>query len=126
MKRTFWINSPEVRSGAAKAIMNIRGEDNLDVIIQPHKDDKTIAQRNWFHTLCGILGNEAGYTKAEVKELVKQEILGTTVVTIGGTEREVTASSEAEDKIGYLVLIDGLYRIAAEAGFQLPNPEWRE
>lgn len=125
MQRKYVINSPQVRSNAARAVSEIKGADNLEVIIQPHRDDKTAEQRGWFHVLCKILGEETGYTKGEVKELVKKAILGTKIIKIGEHEKEVTESSEDQDKIGYSELIDGIYRLGAEAGIALPNPRYR-
>ena len=124
--RRFIINSEQVRSNAAKAVLAISGDDNLEVVIQEHKEDKTKEQRGWFHILIKLISDETGYNKAEVKELIKKTILGTTLVSIGGHEKEVTASSEGQDKIGYSELIDGVYQLAAEAGIQLPNPRYKE
>jgi len=122
----FIINSQAVRTRAASAVMAIRGDDDMEVIIRKREYDKTKEQRGWFHALCKIFGEETGYTQGEIKELVKAEVLGTTIITIAGREREVTASSEKQNRESYSELIEGCYRLAAEAGIQLPNPRWQE
>lgn len=124
--RKFVINSKDVRTNAAKAVMEIRGEDKMEVLIRKHKSDKSAEQRNFWHFLLKIISDETGYTQEEVKELVKKKLLGTKVVKIGNTEKEVTESTESQDKIGYSELIDGTYVLAAEAGIVLPNPRYRE
>lgn len=92
------------------------------VMIGDYAKDKTAEQRSWFHALCKILGDETGYTLDEVKELVKKDILSTKIVKIGGISKEVTKSSEKAKRDEYSELIDGIYRIGAEAGVVLPNP----
>ena len=110
---------------AIKAVQEILGEQNMEVIIQPHKEDKTGEQRGWWHVLLKILSDESGYTVEEVKELVKKNLLGTRLIPIGSVSKEVTESSEKQDKIGYSELIEGTYRLAAEAGIVLPNPRYK-
>lgn len=124
--RKFIITSAQIRANAVRAVMEIRGEDNAEVIIQPHKKSKSAEQRGWFHVLCKILGEETGYTQGEIKELIKREIMGTTLIELAGRNVEVVASSESLDKVGYSELIDGTYVLAAEAGIVLPNPRYRE
>ena len=121
--KKFIITSKLIKRNAINAVMEKMGEDNMEVIIQKHKEDKTAEQRGWFHALCKTLGEETGYTQAEIKELIKKAIIGTKMVKVGGYEKEVTESSESLDKIGYSELIEGAYRIGAEAGIQLPNPD---
>jgi hypothetical protein len=66
------------------------------------------------------MGDELGYTLYEVKELVKGELLETTVVTIAGITRETTRSSESLKRGEYSELIDCVYRLASQAGVILP------
>ena len=120
------IDSKERRDLAISLVSGIRQTDcpmmvTIEPFIEGHSDD----QRALFHSLCRELGREVGYTEAEVKEYVKQEILGTRSIKIGDNEKTVVCSSEYDesgkkrDKISYSELIDGLYRIAAQAGVNL-------
>ena len=124
--RKFIINSRKVRTNAVNAVKTITGEENLEVIIQEHKENKTQEQRSFWHVLLKIISDDTGYTPSEVKELVKKRVLGTKVVSIGGYTKEVTESSEEQDKGSYSNLIESTYQIAAEAGIVLPNPLYRE
>jgi hypothetical protein len=90
------------------------------ITISDYKENKTNEQRNTFHKLCGLFGEATGYTKNEIKELVKAEVLDVTVVTLAGREIEVRKSSEEVKRDEYSVLIETTYRLAAEAGVVLP------
>lgn len=103
--------------------MTIRSEPLMEVIIQEYQPEKSNEQRNFWHLLLGLIADETGYTKEEVKELVKKAHLGTKVIEIGGIEKEVTESSESLAKTSYADLIDYTYRLAAEAEIVLPAPK---
>ena len=125
-KQRYIIKTPEIRKRAAQAVMAIRGDDNMEVLIQPHKDDKTAEQRGFLHLLCKALADETGYSMIDIKELVKMEVLGSHEVTVGGVTKIVTESSEKQNRENYSALIEGVYRIAANAGVILPTAQWRE
>jgi len=118
------INDPQIRSNAANAVMAIRGEDNLEVIIQEHKESKSGEQRGFWHVLIKIISDDTGYRPDEVKEMLKKRILGTREIKIGGFQTEVTVSSESRDKVGYSELIEHTYQLAAEAGIVLPSSRY--
>ncbi len=130
MKRVFKIKSQEIRQNAANAVMAIKGDDAMQVTIEPCIDDHTAEQRGFFHVLCREISQNTGYTQGEVKELIKMEIFGTKIVEFAGRTREVVSSSEYHDdgtkrvKPSYSELIEGAYRIAAEGGIQLPNARY--
>ena len=122
------INSKERRELAKSMVGNIRGDENMVVIIEPYVDDHSSEQRSFFHILIRLISKDTGYTEAEVKQLVKREILGAKIVTIGGTQGEVISSSEVDDdgkprvKPSYSELIEGAYKLGSDAGISLPNP----
>ena len=119
------IDSKERRSFAANYIAHITADPLKEVIIQDHVEGHSDPQRGLFHAAVRELSKETGYTEGEVKELIKKEILGTKIIKIGDIEKEVTCSSEYDDdgkprdKPSYSQLIDGLYRIASEAGITI-------
>ena len=124
--KKYIIKTPEIKKNCLAAIMEIMGDQNMEVIIQEHTDDKTREQESFFHVLCRELSRDTGYTEGEIKELIKQEILGTTVVKFAGRAREVTSSSAKASRPQYSELIEGAYKIGAEAGVILPPPLYRE
>lgn len=121
MKR-YRITSKEAKRQALAAVMAVMGEDRMEVVIRRYVENKTTEQRAWFHMLCKMFGDETGYSQGEVKELIKREILGTSLVELAGRKFEIVKASESQDKAGYSELIEGTYRLAAEAGVVLPSP----
>ena len=120
------IDSKDRRDLAINLVQNIRKEDcPLQVTLEPYVEEHSDPQRGKFHVLCREISRVTGYTESEVKELIKREILGTKLIKIGNIEKEVTCSSEYGDdgkkreKPSYSELIEGAYRIAAEAGIVL-------
>ena len=109
-----------VKKGLYLALNNLELSNPKQIAITNYKQDKTEEQRNSFHLLCKLFGDELGYTINEIKELVKGEVLDTTIVNIAGREREVTRSSESLKRDEYSALIESTYRLASEAGIQLP------
>ena len=120
----YLIINAQVRSNACKAVMAITGDQKLQVIIEPIKEDKTAEQRGYFHVLCGILSEETGYTAGEIKELVKIRLYGTETVEVMGRTFERLKSSEKLGKKRYSALIEQILIIAGEAGITLPAPRY--
>lgn len=126
MSKRFIIKTPEIKKNCLAAVTEILGEQNMEVIIREHEENHSDEQRGFFHLLCREMSRDTGYTEGQIKELIKQDVLGTVVVEFAGRTKEVTESSEAQVKRRYSELIDGAYRIAAEAGIVLPAPRYRE
>lgn len=124
MNYTIWPNMPTVRVNAIEHIRNLDPSKAWDIEIKEHRKPKSVSQRGWFHALCEMLGNELGIPAGQVKELAKAQILGWRVVTLGGISFPVAdGSSEKLSRMEYSDLIDALYRLAAEAGVILPEPD---
>ena len=126
------INSKERREFAKNLVGNIKGADYVSVTIEPHVEDHSGEQRSYFHILCRLLSADTGFTEGEIKQLIKREILGTKIVTIGMITGEVISSSEVTDEgkprgaPSYSELIEGALKLGEEAGIALPAPTYRE
>jgi hypothetical protein len=118
-------NRDRIKANCLRAVSEVEAviPGDVEVVIKKHVRNKTGEQRGWFHKLCQMLGDELGYTMGEIKELVKKDILGTREIRIGDRCTEVTESSEQQLRDRYSDLIEGVYRIGAEAGVVLPNPD---
>ncbi len=90
------------------------------VAITDYKEKKTDEQRSSFHLLCGLLGKELGYSMQDIKDYAKDECFGAHTVTIAGITKEIVKSSEKAKRDEYSDLIDTVYRLASQAGIQLP------
>ncbi len=113
-------NLDRIKHGLYQFLKTLDLTRPMQVEIKNYKESKTSEQRKAFHLLCKLFGDETGYTLNEIKELVKGELLETTVITIAGKKREVTRSTESLKRDEYSQLIDETYRLAAEAGIVLP------
>ena len=120
-----------IRSNALNYIRMLPLTRSIEITIQPYHKDLTKEQRGWFHQLCKILGDEIGYPLGTIKEVVKENVYGKTVVKVGNREYLVVESSEHDadgnkrKTIDYADLIEGAYQLGAEAGIVLPNPDPR-
>jgi hypothetical protein len=121
----FKVTSKHIRQNAVEAVSKLTSEPIMEVIIQEWKEDKTASQRGFWHILIGIMAEELGYTKAQLKVILKDEILGTEQVEYKGKIKDISASSEDEKKAGYSFLIEQTYVIAAEQGIVLPEAGYR-
>ena len=117
--KLFKITSSNIRKNAAQAVMDIRGDDKLQVVIEPINNSKSNEQRGMFHALCKVFADETGYTPAQIKRIVKMELYGVEEVEVMGRRFEVLRSSEDLDRRGYSALIEQLYILAGEAGIVL-------
>lgn len=123
MRRWHIINE-HTRSNAARAVMEIMGADDADVVIEPHRDDQTASQRGFFHVLAGILAKGEGVSPDAMKMDIKRECFGSEIVTVRGHEFEVIKSTTKAKKDEYSDLIETAYRIGAFLGHVLPNPRY--
>lgn len=97
---------------------------DVDVTVKQHVRAKTASQRGWFHYLCRLFGEEIGLTEGQVKDIAKAQIVGWRHVMVGGVDVVVPdGSSEDLGRLQYSELIEVLYRLAAESGVVLPDPD---
>jgi hypothetical protein len=120
------INSKQAKKRALDAVQACMSDTIMQVSIEPYKDNKTAAQRKWWHTMLGMLGKELGYTLPEIKDIIKVEVIGMQHVEWKGLIVDRIPSSEDEKRAGYSHLIEETYRIAAEQGCVLPDPHYKE
>lgn len=121
---TIWPNMQTVKANAIECIRGLDSGRVWDIEIKEHRKPKTLSQRGWFHSLCGMLGKEIGIPEGQVKEIAKAQILGWRTVSLGGISFPVAdGSSEKLNRMEYSDLIEVVYRLAAEAGVYLPDAD---
>lgn len=130
MNRKFILRSDKTRTKVQESlsqhIIALPDTEAWDVVISKHKEGHTGEQRAFAHVLFGIFSNETGFTKDEIKMLVKKEAWGSHEIEIAGKTMEVVKSTSGVKKDEYSELIEACYRLASEAGIVLPNPYWRK
>lgn len=96
----------------------------MEVLIRPYKEKKTGEQEAFFHVLCRELSKATGYTEGEIKEYIKRDVFGQREIRIGDRTTSVGISSSKLPREQYSELIEGAYRVGADAGVQLPAPRY--
>lgn len=95
----------------------------IEVVVRPERAEKSHEQRGYWHILLRDLGRELGYTKDEMKQVIRREFFGSRWVTLPSGERyEVIPSSEEADRTEYSELIELTLRVGAENGVILSDP----
>ena len=74
--KQFPINSKENKQRALKAVMDILGEDGMEVVIRKRVVSGTTEQQAWFNMLCKMVADETGDSPDAVKAAIKKETFG--------------------------------------------------
>lgn len=132
----FVLIGPGVRADAARAVesLPITREKPVEVMIRHYRKRRSLAQNACFHALMAELAR--GYAEqtgtwhrpAVWKELVKQQLLGSTAVEIEGQTVEVTRGTSDLDTKEFAQLLSILPGWAHDnlgVGVTLPD-EWDE
>jgi hypothetical protein len=124
--KTFPINSKENKQRALRAVMDILGEDGMEVVIRKRVTSGTKSQQAWFNMLCKMVADETGDSPEAIKAAMKKETFGLQSAVIGGIEVDFIPRSDYHGMKGYNQLIETTYRIAADQGIILPEPRAKE
>ena len=126
-KFILWPDKPEIRGNCLRHISELWVDVPYDVTITKHVNRKTAQQRNWFHALCDMLGEQLGMQGGEIQEIAKAKLFGWKQVQLGGVTLTI-ADGHSEDcnAIKYGELIETVYMLAGESGTSLPEAnKWR-
>jgi len=109
---TYHIKSEQIRSNC---IAEIQGNEPGGWTVEIRKAGKSNQMRNFFHALCDDIAKHTGYTKEQVKHMIKTKVLGFDVwKDRNGKEYQMVKSSEDCDKDEYNLLINAAYDIAVK------------
>lgn len=108
-EQAFVIRTKELRSNAAKAVMQITAEPLCEVVIRRHKKRRTLPQNDKWHAMLNDLANFTGQDAYEIKGYVKG-LMG------------IKHSSDV-DKMPFADLIERTYALGADIGFVWPSEE---
>lgn len=123
--RYFLANSAERLRWVASEIARLPASPArpLEVVVRQVRPRKTAEQRGLWHALLREMAAATGYTPGQMKEVVKREYYGPEWIRFpDGGEREITPSSEAEDREGYSRLIEFTVAFAHEHGIDVTDP----
>lgn len=97
----------------------------LQVVISEEPKSITARMRNWFHVVLDIIERqgETGYTKKELKDIIKYRAFGLEEVSLFGVLTPQLKSSEDCGRREYSQLIEEAYKLANFIGCILPEPD---
>ena len=84
------------------------------------KPRRTSSQNRYFHSVCGLLGNELGYTIEEMKVVIKDELDFMQYEKGGKKFRKSTADL---DTVEFAKLIDYVIKLGDDHGVRIPTPD---
>ncbi len=103
--------------------LNASSENVVEIIVRSPRREKTQSQRAYWHAVLDEFGKELGYTRPQMKIVVKRLYYGSDWIALpDGTKHEVVESSEKEDRAAYGRLIDFTLQLAAEQNVRIRDP----
>lgn len=96
----------------------------LVVSVKRKKRRRSLSQNALMWAWNTILGNELGYDPEEMHDTLKRKLLPPIIVTIGGEDVEISASTSKLDTVGMSDYLDRLQRFAStDLDIVLPSPD---
>jgi hypothetical protein len=126
--RRYWAESRARLRQIAEEIVRLDvGEGRVaEILVRPARKEKTASQRGYWHAILEQFGQAVGYTRGQMKEVVKRQYYGVDTIRFpSGASYEIVESSEYEDRAGYGRLIDFTLALAAEQGVRIEDPRPR-
>lgn len=88
MEHRFILRDDDIKRRALAHIANCPSDPPLEVIIRPHKENRSLAQNSLLHTMIREIANELGYSEQEMKDILVLKYLGTRTFEYQGQEVE--------------------------------------
>lgn len=100
-------------------------EDGKVYTIELIKDVRSLQQNKWLWKIFTIIGNEWGYDKDDMKELILREIKHTRIIENKKTGEEIIKVKDTHNlnKIDFSDLAERVLRFASEHGLYIPTPQ---
>lgn len=131
--RTIVIHNQDLRRRAASAVRNIMSEPLMEVVIRPHKSQRSIAQNALLHAWMKEVSVQYAeshgkfYSPEMWKEYFKRIHLGEETIEVAGKAKTITKKSrdlKVKEMTEFLEFID--HFCGSEMSIFLPHPEDRE
>lgn len=122
---TIIIRDESLRKHALDLIAALSLDTPWVISWKRYRKGRTLPQNSYMHAIIDEFGKAIGYTPAEMKQVLKEELLTPKVILFRGTTRKLWPETSGMDTAELAEFIDGIHRIAAEQGVLLPLPEER-
>ena len=130
MKKYFILKSDAIKQRAAEFILKLSGDTVYEVIIRPHKSNRSLQQNNLLHAWCSFISQQYAeahgkfYPASHWKEYLKDLFLGQEVIEVNGKQivKPVeTSKLNVKDMQEFMDKVD--HYCASELQIYLPTPE---
>lgn len=108
-EKTFIIRTKSIRAKAAEAVLAIRNDPLMEVIIRKHRKRRSLDQNNKWHAMLNDLAQFTGNDAYELKGYIKGAM-------------GIKHSSDM-DKMPFSDLIERTYALGVELGYQWPRQD---
>ena len=123
MSRPIHIRDEKSRQIALDFIAGLNLDKEWDVTVERHKDKRSLSQNALLHRWFGIIADETGNTRDDIKEAYRDMFLDKVPVQIGGKECLVGRSTTKLSTAEMAEFMDKVQAHAAsELGILLPLP----
>lgn len=96
-----------------------------ELLLEIISDKRTIQQNKYLWKVFDIIGNEWGYSKDDIKELILREINFTRIIINKKTGEEIIKVKETHNlnKVEFSELVENILRFTSEYGLVILTPE---
>jgi hypothetical protein len=111
----YLVNTQEKAFSVASMISSLNLEKAWDITIEPHADKRTLPQNALMWRWYTIIGNEIGYTKDEMHNLLREMFLPWEEIELKGVKQKRLMSTSTEEfKTKHMsAYLDAIDRFAA-------------
>jgi hypothetical protein len=94
----------------------------LEVIVRPHKKNRSLEQNDMFHAWCGTIADKTGHSKGEVKDILLESVFGSEeYLNLQGEKRSRLRSSSDLSRSEMSELIERTTQLGIELGAEVPE-----
>ena len=102
--------------------LNLEDPQLLEVIVRPHKKNRSLEQNDMFHAWCGTIADKTGHSKGEVKDILLESVFGSEeYLNLQGEKRSRLRSSSDLSRSEMSELIERTTHLGIELGAEVPE-----
>ena len=104
------------------SILDLEDPQLLEVIVRPHKKNRSLEQNDKFHAWCGTIADKTGHSKGEVKDILLESVFGSEeYLNLQGEKRSRLRSSSDLSRSEMSELIERTTQLGIELGAEVPE-----
>ena len=131
MKRRWLLRNSRVRDFACSVLGELKLQDEsndepvLELVLRPHKENRSLEQNDMFHAWCGSIAEKTGHSKAEIKDILLETVFGTEeYLNLKKEKRTRLKQTSGLTKNEMSELIERTVQIGIELGADVPEVKY--